>query len=124
MHIATAHAGDPWTPAREALAGSVAGACVSHHSAVRPYGGIVPDDPALHASARGEAASVAQGRPRRPPLDPHTELVGWRLLVVGAEEIHKNPADTLGRAAAILQQRGLPVPVLGDDWRPHFPDRG
>ena len=33
-------------------------------------------------------------------------------------------ADTLGRPVAILQQRGLPVPVLGDDWRPHFPDRG
>jgi len=47
----------------------------------------------------------------------------WRILVVVASGIYRDPERTLARVHRVLLQRGLPgVPLrLGHDWRPHFP---
>ena len=50
---------------------------------------------------------------------------GWRILVVVASGIYKEPERTLLRVQGLLMKRRLPgVPRrLKDDWRPHFPGR-
>lgn len=50
---------------------------------------------------------------------------GWRILVIVADGIYKNPGQTVEKVHALLVARRLPgVPrVPGDGWRPHFPGR-
>lgn len=50
---------------------------------------------------------------------------GWRILVVTAEGVFRQPGRTLDRVHRLLRARRLPgVPRrLRDDWRPHFPGR-
>lgn len=47
----------------------------------------------------------------------------WRLVVVVASGIYKDPLRTLHRVHRVLLARGMPgvPPRLSDDWRPHFP---
>ena len=49
----------------------------------------------------------------------------WRLIVVTASGVYKDPLRTLRRVHRVLLARGMPgVPSrLLDDWRPHFPGR-
>ena len=50
---------------------------------------------------------------------------GWRLLVVTSRGIYRSPGATLQRVWRVLHARALPgLPAtVGDDWRPHFPER-
>jgi very-short-patch-repair endonuclease len=51
---------------------------------------------------------------------------GWRILVVTAKGIYRQPERTLGRVLRALKARGcrdLPQ-RLSDEWRAHFPARG
>jgi hypothetical protein len=50
---------------------------------------------------------------------------GWRILVVVARGIHREPGRTVDRVWRLLRARRLPgVPVRPSDaWRPHFPER-
>lgn len=47
----------------------------------------------------------------------------WRILVVVARGIYREPERTVRRVHRLLRRRGLPgLPVRPrDDWRPHFP---
>lgn len=47
----------------------------------------------------------------------------WRIIVVVASGIFKDPSQTLDRVFRVLQSRGLAglPPRPRDDWRPHFP---
>lgn len=49
----------------------------------------------------------------------------WRILVVTARGIHRDPEETVMRVWRLLRRRGLPgVPARpSDDWRAHFPVR-
>jgi very-short-patch-repair endonuclease len=50
----------------------------------------------------------------------------WRILVVTAKGIYREPERTLVRVQRALKERGcraLPR-RLSEDWRPHFPGRG
>ncbi|MDP3894185.1 DUF559 domain-containing protein [Nocardioides sp.] len=51
---------------------------------------------------------------------------GWRILVVTARGIYREPERTVLRVWRLLRRRRLAgVPVRpGADWRPHFPGRG
>lgn len=51
---------------------------------------------------------------------------GWRIVVVTAKGIYREPERTLGRIRKALKARGCPnLPArLSDDWRPHFPGQG
>ncbi len=53
---------------------------------------------------------------RRERLDE----LGWRLVVVMADDLHGNPWGTLLRVHAALQERGAAVPGPSNGWRPHF----
>jgi very-short-patch-repair endonuclease len=58
---------------------------------------------------------------RREELD----RLGWRLLIIRAEDIYGRPDQTLGRLQAALRARGakdLPG-KLRTEWRQHFPVR-
>lgn len=60
-------------------------------------------------------------------LDRREEFddAGWRLVVVTAKGVYREPERTLLRVRGALKERGcrdLP-PRLSDDWRPHFPAR-
>lgn len=48
---------------------------------------------------------------------------GWRILVVVASGVYKDPARTVGRVHSVLRARGLPglPPRPREDWRAHFP---
>lgn len=47
----------------------------------------------------------------------------WRIVVVVAKGIYRNPEETIERIFRVLSARGLTgLPAaLSDDWRPHFP---
>lgn len=49
----------------------------------------------------------------------------WRIIVITAKGIYKEPERTLARVASVLRDRGLPgiPPRFDDRWRTHFPDR-
>lgn len=55
-----------------------------------------------------------------------TDDDGWRVVIVVARGIYREPEATLRKVHRILIERGEPdVPrVLLDDWRPHFPGIG
>lgn len=67
-----------------------------------------------HATSQQQWGS---DRDRREWLDHHD----WRLVVVIAKDLHREPAATLHRVCAAMRDRGLPVPALRDEWRRHFP---
>lgn len=50
---------------------------------------------------------------------------GWRILVVVASGIYRDPAATLARVHRLLRARGMAgVPTrLSEEWRAHFPGR-
>lgn len=54
---------------------------------------------------------------RREELD--TE--GWRIVVVLAKGVYREPERTVARVAAALVARGRPTRVTSDEWRLHFP---
>lgn len=56
---------------------------------------------------------------RREWFDRHD----WLFVVVVARGIYREPARTLARIATAIAHRGGSVPVLREDWRPHFATR-
>lgn len=48
---------------------------------------------------------------------------GWHLWSAVSNDIFRTPSLTLARIEAVMKQRGMNVPRLRDDWRPHFPGR-
>lgn len=77
---------------------------------------------AVEYDGRQHVESPAQHRrdiERREELDDRD----WRIVVVTADGIYRNPAHTLARVAAVLRSRGMPgVPRrLSDGWTAHFP---
>lgn len=48
---------------------------------------------------------------------------GWRIVVVTWQDLVDTPDETLRRVTRALVGRGLRVPRLREDWRPHFPQR-
>ena len=54
---------------------------------------------------------------RREGLDPD----GWRLVVVLAKGIYREPERTLERVTAALREVGVRATVASDEWRLHFP---
>jgi hypothetical protein len=57
---------------------------------------------------------------RREELD--TE--GWRIVVVLAKGVHREPERTLDRVVGALRARGERARVTSDEWRLHFTYRG
>jgi len=53
---------------------------------------------------------------RREELD----LDGWRIVVVLAKGVYREPERTLDRVVAALRDRGVRVGVTSDEWRLHF----
>ncbi|GAA2741948.1 hypothetical protein GCM10009868_09990 [Terrabacter aerolatus] len=53
------------------------------------------------------------------------QLDDWELrrLVVVAKDIHRTPGRTLTRIVRAMTRQGMPVPMLTDEWRRHFPTR-
>ena len=49
---------------------------------------------------------------------------GWKILVVTAKGIYREPLRTLERVRRNLVARGCRGVRLSDAWRPHFPGRG
>ncbi len=49
---------------------------------------------------------------------------GWRFVVATSPDLYVVPPDTLRRIVTTLEGRGLMIPRVRDDWRPHFPGRG
>lgn len=47
--------------------------------------------------------------------------LGWHEWTAVSKDIFQSPAETLDRIVAVMKQRGMTVPALRDDWRPHFP---
>ncbi|MFC8501918.1 DUF559 domain-containing protein [Pedococcus sp. NPDC057267] len=56
---------------------------------------------------------------RREDLD----VEGWRVVVVLAKGVHREPERTLDRVVAALVAQGRPARVTSDEWRLHFPVR-
>ena len=54
---------------------------------------------------------------RREELD----LDGWRIVVVLAKGVYREPERTLDRVATALRARGVRARVTSDEWRLHFP---
>jgi uncharacterized protein DUF559 len=81
----------------------------------------VPLRVAVEYDGRQHAHDTRQWRHdlrRREWLDAH----GWRLVVVTAEGIYRDPVDTLVRVRAALAARTTSVPRrLDEGWRGHFP---
>ena len=48
---------------------------------------------------------------------------GWRLVVVLARGIYREPEETLTRVVAAMRDVGLAGGVTSDEWRVHFPGR-
>jgi hypothetical protein len=57
---------------------------------------------------------------RREELD----LDGWRIVVVLAKGVYREPERTLERVVTALRARGVRVRVTSDEWRVHFAGRG
>lgn len=47
----------------------------------------------------------------------------WRLVIVTAEGIYREPEATLRRVTETLRRRGLVVELRSEQWRRHFPPR-
>lgn len=47
------------------------------------------------------------------------EAMGWRFVVVTARDIHREQGELVARVAALLRERGAPVPADLDGWRRH-----
>ena len=54
---------------------------------------------------------------RREELDAE----GWRIVVVLAKGVYREPERTLARVVAALAAQGRTVRVTSDEWRLHFP---
>ncbi|HYO38398.1 MAG TPA: DUF559 domain-containing protein [Nocardioidaceae bacterium] len=79
---------------------------------------------AVEYDGRQHAESTAQHNrdlERREEIDNRE----WRIVVVTADGIYRNPEHTLKRVAGVLRDRGLAgVPPRFDErWRAHFPGR-
>lgn len=48
------------------------------------------------------------------------EDLGWRVIVVTNTQLYRRPAEIIRVVARALEERGLEVGPLSDDWRPHF----
>ncbi len=75
---------------------------------------------AVEYDGRQHAENTAQWRwdvRRREEL----ESDGWRLVVVLAGDIYREPARTLARVVAALGERGMRVGVRGTQWQRYFP---
>lgn len=48
---------------------------------------------------------------------------GWRLVVVLAKGLYREPARTLERVVQAMHEVGLDASVTSDEWRVYFPDR-
>lgn len=48
---------------------------------------------------------------------------GWRLVVVLAKGLYREPARTLERVVQAMRDVGLDASVTSDEWRVYFPDR-
>ena len=87
---------------------------------VRRYDLSYPDlRLAVEYDGRQHAQSQAQWErdvERREELD--TE--GWRIVVVLAKGIYREPDGTLDRVVSALRARGQCAAVLSDEWRLHF----
>lgn len=57
---------------------------------------------------------------RREELD----LDGWRVVVVLAKGVYREPERTLDRVVAALGARGVRARIRSDEWRLHFPGHG
>ncbi|GAB3433897.1 DUF559 domain-containing protein [Phycicoccus ginsengisoli] len=51
------------------------------------------------------------------------EAEGWRIVVVLAKGVYREPERTLERVAVALSERGRPARVTSQEWRLHFPSR-
>ncbi len=52
------------------------------------------------------------------------EDLGWRLIVVTANQLHRHPQQVLDQVVHSLRERGFgPLPPPTDDWRAHFSGR-
>ena len=45
---------------------------------------------------------------------------GWTVIVLHAEDLYAAPEATLAALRAELEQHGIHVPTLHDEWRRHF----
>lgn len=75
---------------------------------------------AVEYDGRQHAENTAQWRwdvRRREEL----ESDGWRLVVVLAGDVYREPARTLARVVAALGERGMRVGVRGTQWQRYFP---
>lgn len=77
---------------------------------------------AIEYDGRQHAESRAQWEhdlERREDLDAD----GWRLVVVLANGIYREPARTLERVVSAMRDVGMSALVSSDEWRVHFPSR-
>ncbi|MCE0486728.1 DUF559 domain-containing protein [Ornithinimicrobium sediminis] len=75
---------------------------------------------AVEYDGRQPAESASQWKRdvrRREELDS----LGWRVVVLLAQDVYRTPQDTLDRICGALQARGLKVAVRSDEWRRYFP---
>ncbi|CAN5539363.1 DUF559 domain-containing protein [soil metagenome] len=75
---------------------------------------------AIEYDGRQHAESTHQWQSdvtRREELDHD----GWRLVVLLSGDIYRSPARTLKRLCTAMEDCGMPVPVLSEEWRRHFP---
>lgn len=49
---------------------------------------------------------------------------GWRIVVVLAKGIYREPERTIARVVSALRAQGMPVRVTSQEWRIHFPAQG
>jgi hypothetical protein len=69
---------------------------------------------------RTSKAQRARDLRRREELDRR----GYRLVVIEADGIYDDPAETLRRISSVLRERGMRIRrVLDDEWWQHFPGR-
>ncbi|WP_406831930.1 DUF559 domain-containing protein [Pedococcus sp. KACC 23699] len=78
---------------------------------------------AIEYDGRQHAESTKQWQrdvERRAELDQD----GWRLVVVLADGIYRQPERTLERVVAAMRVRGMRARVSSEEWRRYFPGRG
>lgn len=82
-----------------------------------PEGKVIVEYDGRHHVEREEQWEVDLAR--REEIDDH----GWRILVVVARGVYRDPGSTVDRVWRLLRARGVPgVPVRPSQaWRPHFP---
>jgi hypothetical protein len=82
-----------------------------------PEGKVIVEYDGRHHVEREEQWEVDLAR--REEIDDH----GWRILVVVARGIYRDPGSTVDRVWRLLRDRGVPgVPSRpAQAWRPHFP---